>query len=41
MKAENLFSLESRAYDGEMDVWSVLERQKSQCGFVVILVFRV
>ena len=25
MKAENLHSLESRAYDGEMDVWNVVE----------------
>ena len=25
---------ESRAYDGEMDVWSVVEGQKAQCGFV-------
>ena len=23
-----------RAYDGEMDVWSVVEGQKAQCGFV-------
>ena len=34
MKVENLQSGESRAYDGEMDVWSVVEGQKTQCGFV-------
>ena len=31
MKADDLRSLDKdRAYDGEMDVWGVLERQKAQ-----------
>ena len=31
MKADDLRSLErTEAYDGEMDVWGVLERQKAQ-----------
>ena len=31
LRADDLRSLErDRAYDGEMDVWGVLERQKAQ-----------
>ena len=33
-KAENLHSLQSVQYDGEMCGWSIVEGQKTQCGFV-------
>ena len=27
----------TRTYDGEMDVWGILEEQKAQCGFMNLL----
>ena len=30
IKADDLRTAKDRAYDGEMDVWGVLERQKAQ-----------
>ena len=42
MKADHLHSQEDGADDGEMDVWSVAERQKAQCEFVQALgIYRV